>query len=322
MIALAVSGERKRGGRDPVQPGDAWHIGSNTKMLTALAYARLVEAGHARWGMTLAEIFAGGDIEPGWSEVTIEDLLAHRSGAAPNPGTGAMLGASFSKKAVVVQRAELVASTLKQKPPGKRGEFVYSNFGYIIAGRVIEKLAEGSPDLKGLSYEQLLKRLVILRGRKGAGEGFGFGPPLKGIQGHKKTLFGGVKPAGTGAGSDNPAVFASAGTGHVSLSGHALLLLPFLGGPDALPAAMRDKLLAPYPDNRSDYALGWGVAEIDPAGKVFTHNGSNTMWFSQVTLAPDLGVVIIVNANQYDEAAMKAVSGLTRTLLGKVSERR
>jgi hypothetical protein len=46
------------------------------------------------------------------------------------------------------------------------------------------------------------------------------------------------------------------------------------------------------------------------------------MWFSQVTLAPDLGVVIIVNANQYDEAAMKAVSGLTRTLLGKVSERR
>lgn len=41
IVALAVTGDRVQGG-DPVEENDAWHIGSNTKMLTALTWARLV----------------------------------------------------------------------------------------------------------------------------------------------------------------------------------------------------------------------------------------------------------------------------------------
>lgn len=314
IVALAVSGVRARGG-DPVQPGDAWHIGSNTKMLTALAWARLVEAGSARWGMTLAEIFEDEDLHPDWRDVTIEAVLSHRSGAAPNPGLGWTLGAVLSEAPVEVQRRKLVSATLKKAPAGKRGAFVYSNLGYIIAGRAIEKQAGGSEDLAGLTYEQLMQRLVISKAEKGAGKGFGFGPPPAGIQGHKKGMFGGLSPAGFGPSADNPSAFASAGTAHASLTGHALLLLSFLDGPDALPEAMRTKLMTPYPDATSDYALGWGVQTAEGGQRIYLHAGSNTMWLSQVILMPEPGVVIIINTNQAGKSADEAIRELTGKLI-------
>jgi D-alanyl-D-alanine carboxypeptidase len=314
VIALAVSGDRKRGG-DPVEPGDAWHIGSNTKMLTALAWARLVESGSAHWGMTLDEIFEEEGLHSGWRDVTIEDLLSHRSGAAPNPGLGWTFGAATSSSPVESQRAKLVSATLGKAPAGKRGNFTYSNLGYIIAGRAIEVQAEKAGQTSTQTYEQLMRTRVIARAPKGAGEGFGFGPPQSGIQGHKKGMFGGFKPAGTGPGADNPSAFASAGTAHISLKGHALLLLPFLEGPQALPVAMRKKLMMPYPDTGSDYALGWGIGQDADGNTLYMHAGSNTMWLSQVILAPEPGAVIIINTNQAGPAADAAIRELTGTLL-------
>ncbi|MEM9054741.1 MAG: serine hydrolase, partial [Pseudomonadota bacterium] len=42
---IAVSGERAVNSHDLIQENDHWHIGSNTKSITALLYGRLVEAG-------------------------------------------------------------------------------------------------------------------------------------------------------------------------------------------------------------------------------------------------------------------------------------
>ena len=314
IVALAVTGDRLRGG-DPVQEDDTWHIGSNTKMLTALAWARLVESGSARWGMTLVEIFEGEDLHPGWRDVTIEDLLSHRSGAAPNPGVGWTLGAVMSSAPARGQRAKLVSATLRKAPAGQAGAFTYSNLGYIIAGRAIEVQAAGAGDNGTQTYEQLMRTLVIARAPKGAGQGFGFGPPESGLQGHRKGMLGGLRPAGTGADADNPSAFASAGTAHISLKGHALLLLPFLEGPGALPLAMREKLMTPYPDAGGDYALGWGLGKDAEGGTLYLHAGSNTMWLSQVVLAPEPGAVIIINTNQTGRAADAAIRELTGTLL-------
>ncbi|MFN4023388.1 MAG: serine hydrolase domain-containing protein [Hyphomonas sp.] len=313
IIAQAVTGNRAAGQAGPVLEGDAWHIGSNTKMLTALGWARLVEAGHARWGMTLAEIFEGEALHPGWREVTIEDLFAHRSGAAPNPGRGWMIGAVLSRQPAERQRADLVADTLKKKPAGERGSFVYSNLGYMIAGRAMEQVAERA-GMPGETYETLMQRFVLDKAPEGAGAGFGFGPPPA-IQGHKRSLLGRPVRAGFGAGADNPGAMGPAGTAHVSLAGHARLLLPFLDGPDALPEAMRDKLMTPHPAGTSDYALGWAVQKRPDGRTVWLHAGSNTMWLSQVVLVKDPAAIIIINTNQADAGANKAIRELTGTLI-------
>jgi CubicO group peptidase (beta-lactamase class C family) len=68
-------------------------------------------------------------------EITIEHLLTHTSGGWPNNGTDPMF---YNKRA---NHAELIASALTQplrSPPGHA--FAYSNFGYCVLGRVIEKI--------------------------------------------------------------------------------------------------------------------------------------------------------------------------------------
>ena len=323
IVAVAVSGERAKGGKNPVQDSDAWHIGSNTKMLTALLYARLVEQGHARWGAAVPELFPGlsGKIHANWQEVTIEDLLSHRSGAAPNASVTWMISARFDHKPLDVQRANLAETILASKPAGKHGEFTYSNLGYILAGAAIEDLAKRTPDLKGKTYELLLRELVVAQGPAGAAAGFGFGPPKTGIEGHAKGLLGRtMKPQGRTNDADNPAALGPAGTVHYSLRGHALLLLSFLDGPRALPLSIRKKLLTPYPNANSDYALGWGVAVKNTAhGVSYGHSGSNTVWLSQVTMVPELGLVVIVNTNQMDLKAETTVSELSKRLVEQMS---
>ncbi|WP_291068021.1 serine hydrolase domain-containing protein [Hyphomonas sp.] len=325
VVEIAVSGQRVLGGDDPIRVTDSWHIGSNTKMLTALLYARLVQAGHAKWGATLPEMFPqlAEDMDAGWTDVTIEDLLSHRSGAAANASMGWMLAAKADKSPLDEQRARLVARTVAAPPSGTRGEFVYSNLGFMMAGAAIERIASDVPALRGNPYETLLRELVILKGPEGSAAGFGFGPPRTGPQGHGPRLFGlGLRAFGRGVDADNPAALGPAGTVHYSLRGHATMLLSFLDGPDALPKAMRAKLMSPYPDGTSEYALGWGMKQVWPAGEAFMHAGSNTLWLSQVVVLPSVDTVIIVNTNQYNQNADKAVRELTEALVAQAGTQR
>ena len=50
-----VRGVRRSGQDASALAGDRWHLGSNTKAMTAAVYARLVEQGRAQWAMSLAE---------------------------------------------------------------------------------------------------------------------------------------------------------------------------------------------------------------------------------------------------------------------------
>jgi CubicO group peptidase (beta-lactamase class C family) len=79
---LETAGTRRIDTRDRVGRDDQWCIGSNTKAMTAVVYARLVEQGAARWGAKLTELFpdfAAGMREE-WKVLTIEHLLSHSAG--------------------------------------------------------------------------------------------------------------------------------------------------------------------------------------------------------------------------------------------------
>jgi len=309
ILGLAVAGERRKGNRDAVQPEDSWHLGSNTKMLTALLYGRMVEAGEAEWGATLPELFPdlADRMDPAWAGVTIEHLLSHRSGLAPNPGPLWLLTARGSKADMKTQRTRLAEGFLSKPPGGTTGEYVYSNLGYMIAGAALDRIATrlGEEDYEAL----FLSRLVP------AGEGWGFGPPQDGIEGHAKGWFG-IKAQGKGLEADNPPALAPAGTLHAPLAAHARFLAGFL-----TPDATQAKLLTPFPDETSDYALGWAVDAVPSFGKVYAHNGSNTIWLSTVRLYPELGLVVIVNTNSYSDKAVKAVVALSLQLTQMYAEK-
>ena len=310
---IAVSGTTYKGSDIPVAADDSWHIGSNTKALTALLYARLVEEGRAKWGATLPELFPSlaGEMDPAWSQTRIEDLLSHRSGMG-EVGLVWLIAHRVTADPLPEQRLETVRQRLGKPPQGQPEKYNYSNLNYIIAGAAIEQIT-------GMSWEEALSTYVLETDGSAWSEGWGFGPPQSGLQGHKRGLFG-LRPAGRNRDADNPQALGPAGTLHGPIASHLRLLGEFLT-PDStlVQEEQQQHLLAAWPDETADYALGWMIRDDETLGRVYTHYGSNTMWLSRVELVPAYEAVIIVNTNQYNGRSLAATAGLVDTIAAKLA---
>src|SRR3954468_6828337 len=57
VVMTGVAGVRKTGSAGAATIDDQWHLGSDTKAMTAVIIATLIEHGKLRWEETLGEIF-------------------------------------------------------------------------------------------------------------------------------------------------------------------------------------------------------------------------------------------------------------------------
>ena len=93
IIGLGCAGVRRldpdgtTGGPAKIAIDDQFHLGSDTKAMTATLCALYVEEGKLKWDTTLGEVFPElvPKMQPGWADVTLLELLTHRSGAPANP---------------------------------------------------------------------------------------------------------------------------------------------------------------------------------------------------------------------------------------------
>lgn len=305
---IAVAGTESSNSDTPFAEDAAWHIGSNTKALTALLYARLVEQGATGWGASVASLFRDevDVIDPAWNDVTIEDLFAHRSGAG-QIGPVWLLSRADDESPLAEQRLETVRSRLAAPPPGEIGAFDYSNLNYIIAGSAIEVIT-------GLRWEEAIREKVFEAQGSNWADGWGFGAPQSGPVGHN-TVFGFKVAVGRDSGADNPPALGPAGTAHAPIEPHLRLLATFIDqDSDLMTESSRQKLLAPWPDEDADYAMGWGIGSRVELGRVYAHRGSNTMWLSHVELVPQEDTVLIVNTNLYTDTSIEAVGALVSAI--------
>jgi D-alanyl-D-alanine carboxypeptidase len=150
-------GEADRSGHRAVKPDSLFRIASDSKAFTAAAILLLVEDGR----MHLQDrIFAPGGVlhqfavlglQPEWlNVVTVHQLLTHTCGGWDNSGDDPM----FERPGL--DHDQLIAWTLRthplQHPPGEK--YAYSNFGYCLLGRVIERIG-------GLPYPQFVREHVL-----------------------------------------------------------------------------------------------------------------------------------------------------------------
>jgi len=280
----AVAGVRRAGTADRATARDRWHLGSNTKAMTAAVYGRLVEKGEAKWGATLPELFPDLRLHGAWRGATIEQLMGHRAGLIDQGLTGAAWAPYLqARKDVVDQRSELAGRALAAPPRGTVGAFAYANANYIVAGAAIERIT-------GQSWEdalraELWKPLGVTTG--------GFGPPQAPDDpwGHGPAFFGAADPGPRPLnpnedGSDNPPAVGPAGTAHMAMADYAKWLRLFLteGGGVLKPDTVT-KLATAVPGNGEPaYALGWGVVERD-GDTLLIHSGSNTLWFCTAAIS-------------------------------------
>jgi CubicO group peptidase (beta-lactamase class C family) len=177
-IAVAVKGmpayveafgvaDREAG--EVLTPKHRFRIASISKPVTSVGIFTLIEAGKLRLGdyvfgpnsilgndyptppTLLGLMRADGDRSPN-QQVTIEHLLTHTSGGWGNQFRDPM----FMNKDM--NHRQLITWTLERMPltapPGET--YAYSNFGYCVLGRVIEKLT-------GQSYEQYIRDNILKR---------------------------------------------------------------------------------------------------------------------------------------------------------------
>ncbi len=307
-LAVGATGQRTRGGNDPVSIDDRWHLGSCTKAMTATLVALLVEEGRISWETTLAEIYPRETaIQPAWKTVTIEHLLRHVSGL-PADGTRwvSELPDGSLEGPVRERRRNVVVAALAQPPESAPGFAPrYSNAGYVIAGSMIEMRMDAS-------WEDLIRqRLFEPLGMASAG----FGPPrpLPQPQGHLSRV-----PLGVGPGADIPPVLGPAGTVHASLEDWGKFVALHLAGPsvgsELLPKASFARMHSPTPG--TVYAIGWGSSASDWAGQVIGAAGSNRYWYARVAAAPEEGIAVLVVTNEAGDHARtgtdKAATALIR----------
>lgn len=302
-----VRGVRRAGQDAKATLEDRWHLGSNTKAMTAAVFGRLVERGRARWDMPLAEALPGLVIDPAWAGTTLDQLMRHRAGLldAGLLDQAWLIAAHADQRPLTEQRAAFAARALGSPPAGSVGEFAYGNGNYIVLGAAVEAIT-------GQPWEAMME--AELYGPLGlASAGFG-APRGEAPWGHR----GGVaaNPAGF---ADNPRALGPAGTAHMSIGDYATFVAAMMGGaPDWISEETRRHLLTPAAGSPPAYAAGWAVgtapwAGVGGPGPTISHNGSNTMWFATVLAAPERGLGFIALSND-GAAGQRACQALVRRL--------
>jgi CubicO group peptidase (beta-lactamase class C family) len=294
----AAVGVRKWGDATPVTTNDVFHIGSCTKSMTATLTAMLIEGGKLNWSTTIADVFPElkGKMDRQYEAVTVEQLLHHRGGVPGEPPPAAWKRAWEEIGTPTQQRLEFIEAVLAQPPTSAPGtKMIYSNQGYAIIGAMLEKIT--GQDYETLITEKLFKPLHM--------DTAGFGPPgttgkVDQPWGHIHKLFMTIPVQ-----ADNPPAIASAGRVHCSLDDLARFAMLHLQHatngllkPETLARLHTPPAAAEIASPMENYACGWVILQRDWAGgTTLWHNGSNTMWYIVMWLAPEKNFAVIAATN-------------------------
>jgi CubicO group peptidase (beta-lactamase class C family) len=144
-------GARKLGEPTPVDENTLFGIGSNTKAFTSAALATLVDAGKISWDDRVYERLPGFQMyDPYVShEMTIRDLLTHRSGMGL--GEGDLLFWPHT----TFTREDIIYRLRFMKPASSfRSRFAYDNLLYMTAGQIV-------PAVTGQSWENYVREKIL-----------------------------------------------------------------------------------------------------------------------------------------------------------------
>ena len=301
-------GVRKLGDPTPVDEFTLFGIGSNTKAFTTAALATLIDEGKLAWDDPVYQRLPGFVMyDPYVShEMTIRDLLTHRSGMGL--GEGDLLFWPHS----TYTRDEIIYKLRFMKPASSfRSHYAYDNLLYMTAGQII-------PAVTGISWDDYIRQRIfaplgmthstVTNANFKAGDNVAF--PHSVLDGKLQVIHFEVLDNAGPAGSINSCAADMAKWVQLQLNrgkfvdhdGHlfreqrsAEMWTP----QTILPTGNPPPPLAGLKANFADYALGWGLRDYH-GRKLVGHTGGIAGFVSRVMLVPEenLGVVVLTNAEE------------------------
>jgi CubicO group peptidase (beta-lactamase class C family) len=333
VVAVGAVGTRKAGAQLPVTVNDRFHLGSDTKAMTALLAAMFVEAGKLRWDSTTAEVFPelAETMDQGLRRVTLEQLLSHTSGVpSDNEVFGDLLEKSLAQDGNLDELRYWLVQQWSPQPlvsePGTT--FAYANMNYVIVGAMIERVG-------GKTWDELItERVFTPLGLRSAG----LGPQatlgkIDAPLGHL-VIDGKTKAFLAGPDGDNPLIVGPAGIAHMSVLDFARWAGWNAGEGKRGPKLVRPETLkklhtpvismpekkdaAPGTPARGGYALGWGELPVDWAPEPLVyHGGSNEKNLAHIWIEPRRDFAMVVVTNIAGSKANEALFALAPELYAK-----
>ena len=307
-------GVKKLGGAAVVTPRTRFGIASNTKLFTATALGILVEDGKIEWDAPVVRYLPSFAMFDPWvtREITVRDLLVHRSGLGLGAGDLLWWPASTYTRKDIVQRLRFI------KPATSfRSAYAYDNVLYQVAGELIESVS-------GQTWEEFMTSRILAKlgmTQSNVSHADISGPDVATTHAE---VDGVVRPIAPFTGeSTNPAgginataedmakwMIVQLDSGKLAGGAHLFtpsttrelwrIVTPLTANPPPVELAWTSA-------NFRGYALGVNVTEYQ-GRKVLTHTGGLPGYVSQVTMLPDLRLGIAVLTNQESGAAFQSIT--------------
>jgi len=308
VIVAKGYGFRKLGESTPVDEFTQFAIGSNTKAFTTAALATLVDQGKLAWDDPVYQRLPGFVMyDPYVShEMTIRDLLTHRSGMGL--GEGDLLFWPQSN----YTRDQIIYKLRFMKPHSSfRSRFAYDNLLYMTAGQII-------PAVTGTSWDDYIRQHIFAPlgmnhstvTSKDLKPGDDYSAPHSRVEGKLQAIpledLDNVGPAGSiNSCAADMAKWVQVQLDHGKFADRDGYLFTAQRSKEMwteqtiLPVGDPPLALAGLKTNFADYALGWSLHDYH-GRKLVGHTGGVAGFVSRVMLVPDenLGVVVLTNAEE------------------------
>ncbi len=153
VVSARGYGVKTIGQPERVDDRTLFGIASNTKVFTAVALGTLVDEGRFTWDTRVIDVLPTFRLSNPYvtQEMTIRDLLVHRSGLGL--GAGDLLwwpASTYTRREIVARLAHIPLAT------SFRSAYAYDNVLYLVAGEVIEAVS-------GQTWEDYVRHRLLQR---------------------------------------------------------------------------------------------------------------------------------------------------------------
>jgi len=315
VVTAKGYGIRKMGDQTPVDARTLFGIASNTKVFTATALGLLVEEGKIKWDAPVIQYVPWFQM---WDpfvarELTVRDLLVHRSGLGLGAGDLLWWPASTYDRKEIARRLRYI-----RPATSFRSAYAYDNVLYLIAGEVIEAVS-------GQSWEDFVSSRILAKvGMTGSNVRHSAATASGNIATPHARIESVIRPiAPFDSDNTNPAGGINSNAEDmatwllVQLRGGLLADGSRLFSPDTarqlatlvtpMPIGNPPPELATLRPNFNGYALGLQVRDYR-GRKVVAHTGGLPGYVSRVLMVPEAKLGVAVLTNQESGEAFDAIT--------------
>ncbi|MBV9925299.1 MAG: serine hydrolase [Acidobacteria bacterium] len=303
VVFVKGYGVRELGKPEPVDRDTLFAVASNTKAFTAAALATLVDEGKLRWDDPVTKYLPYFQLYDPYvtREMTVRDLLSHRSGLAT-------FGGDLLWYETVYPREEVIRRVRFLKPAyGFRSRYGYQNIMFITAGEIVPAVTGKSWDdyVREKFFEPLgMKRTVTTYKQLTSAENVA--APHNEVDGRVQVVhYSNVDAAGGAAAINSSAAemaeWVRLQLGRGTYQGKKIFSAAAsreMWTPHTVVSGISESAEKFNPTVHFNlYGLGWFLGDYR-GRKVVTHSGGLDGMTSRVALMPEenLGVVILTNS--------------------------